>query len=131
MNKIVNKFLLTEDTFMSEMHLRRLGFTCSASWPFTKNKERIRKFQQTGNLRYIYQNRVDKACFQHDMTHGDFKDLPRRTTSDKVWHNKAFNIAKNPSYEWCQHGFASVVYNFFIKCILVVLLKVKLCQTNN
>ena len=33
------------------------------------------------------------------MTHGDFKDLPRRTTSDKVLHNKAFNIAKNPRYE--------------------------------
>ena len=131
MKKIVNKFLLTGDTFMSEIHLRRFGFTCSASWPFTKGKEKIRKFQQTGNSRYIYQNRVDKACFQHDMTHGDFKDLPRRTTSDKVWYNKAFNIAKNPSYEWCQHGFASVVYNFFIKCILVVLLKVKLCQTNN
>ena len=115
MNKIVNKFLSTEDTFMSEMHLRRLGVTYSASWPFTKNKERIPKFQQTGNSRYIYQNRVDKACFQHDMTHGDFKDLPRRTTSDKVLHNKAFNIAKNPSYEWGQHGFASVAYNFFQK----------------
>ena len=43
MNEIVNNFLLAGDTFMSEMHLRQPGFTCSACGPFTKNKERIQK----------------------------------------------------------------------------------------
>ena len=42
---------------------------------------------------------VDKACFQHDMAYGDFKDLARRTASDKVLRDKAFNIAKNPKYD--------------------------------
>ena len=69
---------------MPEIHLRQLGYTYSACGPFTKNKERIEKFIQTGNTDFIYKNELDKACFQHDMTYGDFKDLTRRTASDKV-----------------------------------------------
>ena len=61
---------------------------------------------------------VDKACFQHDMTYGDFKDLPKRTAADKVLHDKAFNIAKNPKYNGYQTGLASVVYMFFNKKIV-------------
>ena len=62
------------------MHLRRPGFTYSAGVPFTKNKERIQKFKETGDLRYIYQNELDKTCFEHYMEYGrDFKDLFRRT----------------------------------------------------
>ena len=68
MNKIVNKFLLAGDTFMPEINLRQPGFTCSACRPFTKNKERIQKFKETRDSRYIYQNELDKACFQHNMT---------------------------------------------------------------
>ena len=49
MNKIINKCLLAGDKFMPEMHLRQPGFTYSACGPFTKNKERIEKFMQTGN----------------------------------------------------------------------------------
>ena len=67
MNEIVNKFLLTGDKVMFEMHLRQPGFTYSACGPFTKNKERIQKFKETGDSRYIYQNKLDKACFHHDM----------------------------------------------------------------
>ena len=48
MNEIINKFLLVGDTFMPEMHLKQPGFTYSACGPFTKNKERIEKFMQTG-----------------------------------------------------------------------------------
>ena len=48
MNEIVNKFLLVDDKFMPEMHLRQPGFTYSACGPFTKNKERIQKFKETG-----------------------------------------------------------------------------------
>ena len=62
---------------MSEMHLRQSGFTYSACVPFAKNKERIKKLKETGDSRYIYQNKLDKACFQHDMAYGDFKDLAR------------------------------------------------------
>ena len=74
MNDIINKFLLAGDKFMPEMHLRQPGFTYSACGPFTKNKERIQIFTQTGDSRYIYKNELDKAYFQHDMAYGDFKD---------------------------------------------------------
>ena len=70
----------------------------SAFGPFSKNKERIQKFKETGDPRYIYQNELDKACFQHNMAYGEFKDLTRRTVSDKTLCNKAFNVAKNLKY---------------------------------
>ena len=80
---------------MPEMHLKQPGFTYSACGLFTKNKERIQKFKDTEDTNYVYKNEIDKACFQHDMAYGDLKDLARRTASDKVLRDKAFNIAKN------------------------------------
>ena len=77
MNDIINKFLLAGDKFMPEMHLRQLGLTYSAFGPFTKSKERIQKFKQTGDSRYIYKNELDQACFQHEVAYGDFKDLKK------------------------------------------------------
>ena len=47
------------------------------------------------------------------MAYGDFKDLPRGIVSDKILHDKAFKIAKNPKYDEYQRGLASVVYIFF------------------
>ena len=115
MNKIVNKFLLAGGKFIPEMHLKQPGFTYSACGPFTKNKERIQKFKETGNTSYIYKNELDMACFQHDMAYGDFKDLKRRTASDKILRDKAFNIAKNLKYDGYQRGLVSMVYKFFDK----------------
>ena len=62
-NEIVNKVLLVRDKFMPEMHLKQPGFTHIACGPFTKNKERIEKFMQTGNTNFIYKYEIDKACF--------------------------------------------------------------------
>ena len=107
--------LLAGDKFMPEMHLRQPRFICSAYGPFNKSKERILKFKETGDSRYIYQNQLDKAWFQHDRASWDFKDLLKRTTSDKILRNKAFHIAKNPKYYGYQRGLASMVYNFFDK----------------
>ena len=59
----------------------------------TKNKERIQKFKERGDTIYIYKNELDKACLEHDMAYGDFKDLARRAASGKVLRDKAFNIA--------------------------------------
>ena len=84
-------------------------------WTLYKNKERIQKSKETGGTNYIYKNELDKACFQHNMAYGDFKDLARRTGSDKVLRDKAFNIAKNPKYDGYQRGLASMVYKFFDK----------------
>ena len=97
MNDIINKLLLAGDKFIAEMHLIQPGFTYSACGPFTKNKERIQKFKQTGDSRYIYRNELDKACFQHDMAYGDVKDLKKRTAADEVLRDKTFNIAKDPN----------------------------------
>ena len=94
MNEIVNKFLLAGDKFMPEIHLKQPGFTYSPCGPFTKNQERIQKFKITGDTSYIYKNELDKSCFQHDMAYGDFRDIARRTASDKVLRNKTFNMLK-------------------------------------
>ena len=108
------------DKFMPEMHLRQRGFTYSVSGPFTKGKKRIQKFKQTGDSRYIYKNELDKACFQHDMAYGDFKELIKRTAADKVLRDKEFNITKNPKYDGYQRGLASMVYKFFDKKLKAV-----------
>ena len=113
MNNIINKFLLAGDKFVTEMHLKQPGFTYSACGSFTKNKERIQKFKQTGDSRYSYKNDLDKAFFKHNMAYGDFKDLAKRTAADKVLRDKAFNIAKDPKYDGYQRGLASMVYRFF------------------
>ena len=113
MHEIVNKFLLAGDKFMPKMHLKQPGY--SSCEPFTKNKERIQKFKETGDSQYIYQNELDRACFQHGIANGDFKDLTRRTASDKILHDKAFNIAKNLNYDGYVCRLASMVYKFFDK----------------
>ena len=115
MNEIVNKFLLTGDKFMPEIHLKEPGFTYSACGPFTRNKERIEKFMLTGNTDFIYRSELDKACFQHDMAYEKSKDLAKRTQSDKVLRDKAFKIASDPKYDGYQRGLASMVYKFFDK----------------
>ena len=63
MNEIVNKFLLVGNKCMPEMHLKQPGFTYSSCGLFTKNKERIEKFIQSGNTAFIYRNELDKSCF--------------------------------------------------------------------
>ena len=115
MNEIVNTFLLAGDKFMSKMHLKQPGFTYSACGRFTKNKERIQKFKETGHKSYIYKNELDKLCFQHDMTYGGFKNLKKITASDKVLRDKGFSIVKSPEYDGYQRGLASMVYKFFGK----------------
>ena len=79
MNEIVNKFLLVGDKFTPEIHLKQPGFTYRACGLFTKNKERIEKFMETGDTNFIYNNELDKVCFQHDMAYGKTKDLVNRT----------------------------------------------------
>ena len=90
-------------------NLKQPGFTYSACGPFTKNKERIERFMQTGNTDYIF-NDLDKACFQHGQAFGKHKDLTKRTQSDKVLREKAFEIASNPKYDGYQRGLASTVF---------------------
>ena len=97
------------------MYLKQPGFTYSVCGPFTKNKERIEKFMQTGNIDFIYKKELDKVCFQHDMAYGKTKDLIKRIQSDKVLRDKAFKIAIDPKYDGYQKGLASMVCRFFNK----------------
>ena len=115
MNKTGNTFLLVSDKFLPEMDLKQPGSTYSACGPFTKNKERIEKFMQTGNTDFICKNKLDKACFQHDTAYGKSKKLKERTQLDKVLKDKAFKIASDPKCDGYQRGLASVVYQFFDK----------------
>ena len=100
---------------MSKIHLRQPGFRYNAYGPFTKNKARIKNFTETGNSQHIYQNELDRACFQQDMTCGDFNYLNGGTASDKVLRDKAFNISKDLRYDRYPNGLNSVVYTFFDK----------------
>ena len=88
----------------------QLGFTYS-----TLCKERIQKFKETGDSRYTYQKKQNKACFHHDMVYEDFKDLPRIPASEKLLGDKVFGIAKNPRYDTYQRDLASMFYKFFDK----------------
>ena len=115
MNNVINNFLLAGDKFMPEMYLKQPQFVYSACGTFTRHEERIKKFKQTGDTRYIYRNELDKACFQHDSAYADHKDLMNRTEADKVLRDKAYDIAGNPEYDGYQRGLATMVYKFFDK----------------
>ena len=108
MNEIMSTFLLLGDTFMPEMQLKQSSFTYSGCDPFSRDKERIEKFMQTGNTG----NELDKACFQHDMAYGKSKDLAKKTQSHKILRYKAFKIASDPKHDGYQRGLASIVFSF-------------------
>ena len=115
MNKTINKFLLTGDNFMPELHLKQPVFTYSACGEFTKHGDRIQKFRETGILKHLYRNELDKACFVHDAAYSDSKDLAKRTISDKILKYRAHEIARNRKYDGYQIALASIVYNFLDK----------------
>ena len=115
MNNVINKFLLAGDKFMPKMHLRQPPFTYSASGPFTKHKQRIQKFKETGDTNYVYKNELDKASFAHDAAYSGSKDLTKRTAADKILKNRAFNISKDQKYDGYQRRLVSMVYKFFDK----------------
>ena len=79
---------------------------------------------QTGNTDFIYNNELDKVCFQHDMAYSKSKDLAKRTQSDKVLRDKAFNIAINPKYDGYQRRLTWMVYNFLTENLVEVVLLV-------
>ena len=100
---------------MPELHLKQPGFTYSACGPFTKHRERIQKFRETGNLKHLYRNELDKACFAHDAAYYNSKDLAKRTISDKILKDRAYGIARNWGYDGRQGALTSMVYEFLIR----------------
>ena len=104
--------ILVSDKFMSEMHLKKPGFTYSACGPFNRNKERTERFMRAGNIDFV-DRKLYKACLQHNMAYGKSKYLTKRTQWDKVFRDKAFKTASDPKYDDYQRGLASMVYKFF------------------
>ena len=98
---------------MSELHLNQPGF--SPCGPFTKHRERIQKFRETGNLKHFCKNKLDKACFAHDAEYSDSKDLAKRTISDKILKDRSHETARNRNYDGYQKALESIVYKFFNK----------------
>ena len=112
MNKIINKFLLTGDKFVPELHLKLSGFTYSACGKFAKHRESIQNFRETGNLNNLDRNELNKACFSYDAAHSDSKDLAKRTIPDNILKDKAYQIARNGKYDGYQRVLASMIYKF-------------------
>ena len=115
MNKIIDKFLLTGDKYIPEVDLKLSGFTYSACRLFTKHCEKIQKFRETGNLKHLYRNELDKACFTHDTAYPDSKDLAKRTMLDKTLRDRGYKIARNRNYDGYQWAIASMVFKVFDK----------------
>ena len=95
--------------------LNKSGFIYSACGSFTKSKERIQKFKEIGDSRYIHQNELDKACFNMTWLMEILKTWLEEQLLIKYCIDKAFNIAKNSKYDGCQCGLTSMVYKFFDK----------------
>ena len=112
MNEVVNKYLLTGDKSMPELHLRQRRFIYSACGPFTKHCKRILNLKKTSDF-----NKLDKACLTHDAVYVDSKYLAKMTVSDKVLKGRAYEIALNSKYVGYQRGLTSIVFKFFDKKI--------------
>ena len=97
MNKTINKFLLTGDKVMPESHLKQPGVTYSTCGPFAKDSGRIQKFRETGNLKHLCRNELNKTCFAHGAAYSDNKDVANRTISEKILKDRFYVIARNRS----------------------------------
>ena len=100
---------------MPEFHLKQPGFTYSACWPFTKHREGIQKFSETRKLKHLYRTELDRACFAHDVTYSQSKDLAKTIISCEILKDRAHEIARNCGYEGYQRALASMTYKFFVK----------------
>ena len=114
---------------MHEVHLRQPGLTCRACKPFTKSKERILKLKETADSKYFYQNKLEKACFQHNMAYEEFKNLLRGKASDKVFLDKAFNVAETQNVMNINVNLLQWFITFPVKCLLVLIFRWSYCTS--
>ena len=104
--------MLAGDKFKPKLHLRQPGFNYSACRTFTKHHERIKKFRETSNLKHIYKNELGEACSAHDTAYFDSKGLAKRTISDKILEDGAYEFAIHPKYDGYQRLLASMVQHY-------------------
>ena len=84
----------------------------------TKKESKSYKSPETGDTKYIHKNELDKACFQHDMAYGDFKDLARRTAADQVLRDLI--LLKIPNMVDIKENWLLWLIIFLIKSLQVV-----------
>ena len=111
---LTNLYRLEKD-LLPELHLKQPGFAYSACGRFTKNRGRIQKCRQSGNLKHLYRNELDKACFANDTAYSDNKDVVEIIMSDKILKDRTYKIATSYECDRCQRALASMVYKFFDK----------------
>ena len=100
---------------MPKLHLKQARFNYSACRHFTKHRERIQKFREIGNSKHLHRNELDKICFAYDAAYPHSKDLAKKTVSDKILKDTAYENARNPKYNGCERPLASMVFKFFDK----------------
>ena len=105
--------MLIGDKFMPELHLKLPGFTYSAPGPFTKHCERIQKLGETGHCQHLCRKELGKACFAHDAAYSNSNSLGKRTASNEILKNGAYEIVINPKYDRYQRALASMIYKVF------------------
>ena len=93
MNEIINKFLLTRDRFIPELHLKQPGFFYNACGTFTNIVTEF--IRETNNWKHLHRNEFDKSCFAHEAAYSDSKDLAKGITSDKILKDRTYEIARN------------------------------------
>ena len=98
---------MTGGKFISELPMKQPGFTYSPRGLFTKHHERIQKFRETGNLKRLYRDELDKACFAHDAAYSDSKDLAKRTILGKILKDRAWEFARIRNYDGYQRALGS------------------------
>ena len=89
------------------MHLTKPEVPGSACVSFTKERERTQKFRETENLKHLYGNKLDRACFPHDAVYSGSKELAKRSILDRVLKDRTYEIAR--------HCNCDGVYKFFDK----------------
>ena len=94
MSKIIHKFLLAGNGPTPKTDLKQPGIRYSACESFTKNKDKIQTFKETGDSKHNYQDKLGKACFQCNIT-GIFKDLRKKQPLIKAFRVKTFEIDSN------------------------------------
>ena len=104
---------MTGDKFLPELHLKQPGFTYCACGPFTKHRQRIQKFRETGHSKHLYRNELGQPCLTHNAGYSDSKDLAKRTVANKILKDRAYEISRNRKYDGYQRTLASIPHKFF------------------
>ena len=113
---------------MHKVHLTQPGFIWSDFEPFTKNKERTQNLKETVGLRYIYQNKLDIARFQHDIAMEILKIYLREWLLIKCYVTNHLILLKTQNMMNINVNLFQWFINFLFRTLLVLILQVVLLR---